>query len=418
MAQSTEAEVADAQDCEPDERPGWRRDAAVLLSSQAISLLGSSLVQYAISWYLMLETRSGLVVALTLIAGFLPQAIVSVFGGVWADRVDRKRLVIAADAAIAASTLVLALLLLAGVNELWPFFLILAIRSAGTGFHMPAAAALVPQIVPASRLMRVNGLMGSIQSAIYLVAPAGAGVLYAVAPMGAILMIDVATAAIGIAMLAGLAVPALPRLGERPGYLRDLADGVRYVATHRVVRWLLTTYGALFLLAVAPSFLMPLMLVRTFGDEVWKLTVNETLYCVGLIVGGLVIAAWGGVRNRVLMILGSFAVWGVLSLAMGFTTNLWVFFALYLALGILSPFFSTPTTTFLQEQVEPDRQGRVFGFLGFAVSLTTPVGIALFGPVADVLGVESMLVVSGILTLLVVAIALSLPTGRAALRRS
>src|SRR5258705_7565627 len=93
-------------------RPRWKRDTAVFLSGQSVSMLGSMLVQYAIMWYLTLETKSGVVLMLSAVFGMLPQAVVSIFGGVLADRLNRKRPIILADAAIAPPTLALALFMM------------------------------------------------------------------------------------------------------------------------------------------------------------------------------------------------------------------------------------------------------------------------------------------------------------------
>ena len=98
-------------------------------------MFGSMLVQYSIVWYLTLETRSGWVLALSIVFGMLPQAVISIFGGVWADRLNRKVLVIAADGTIALTTLALAIVLTNGYTELWLIYLALAIRSAGAGIQ-------------------------------------------------------------------------------------------------------------------------------------------------------------------------------------------------------------------------------------------------------------------------------------------
>ncbi|WP_308200557.1 MFS transporter [Cellulosimicrobium funkei] len=160
--ENTDAAPADAVDRPAEDdtlaRPRWRRDTAVFLSGQTVSLFGSMLVQYAVIWHLTIETKSGSVLALSTLFGFLPQAVVSIFGGVWADRVNRKVLVIAADATIAVTTLALALLMLGGADDLWLIYAALAVRSTGAGVQTPAVAALLPQIVPTSRLLRVNGI--------------------------------------------------------------------------------------------------------------------------------------------------------------------------------------------------------------------------------------------------------------------
>ncbi|MFC8192611.1 MFS transporter [Cellulomonas sp. NPDC057328] len=400
------------------ERPRWRRDTGVFLAGQTSSLLGSMLVQYAIMWHLTLETRSGSVMAIYAVVGFLPQAVVSVFGGVWADRLDRKKLIIGADATIAASTLALALIMLSGYDDLWLLYLVSAIRSAGAGIQTPAVSSLLPQIVPTEKLMRVNGINQTIQSAMMLIAPAVAAGLYATASIEAIFFVDVVTALIGIALLTLVPVPRLVRTDQVAGvrgYLADLVGGVRYVATHAFVRWVLLLWGVVFVLIVAPSFLTPLMIVRTFGDEVWKLTVNELAFSIGMLLGGIVVATWGGLKNRIAMVVGTTVLFALFNIGLGVSTNLWVFFAFMFLIGLGVPFFSTPTMTVLQEKVEPERQGRVFGFVGIVMAVAMPLGMSVFGPLADRYSVESLLVAAGVALLLVVVVAVGLPSGRRAM---
>ena len=400
----------------PVGRPGWMRDVALFLCGQTVSLVGSMLVQYAVMWHLTLVTQSGTVLAVSSVVGFLPQAVISIFGGVWADRLDRKKLIIGADATIAATTLVLALLMMNGADDLWLIYAALAIRSAGAGIQMPAVAALVPQIVPVDKLMRVNGINGSIQSALMLLAPAAAAALYASWSIVAVFFVDVVTAVLGIGMLLLIAVPRLVRSQAEPqGYFDDLRGGLRYVVTHTFVRWLLGLYAVVFLLIVAPSYLTPLMVVRTFGEEVWKLTVTELAFSIGMMLGGAAIAVWGGTRGRMGLILGSTVVFGALSVGMGMSTSMWVFFSLVFLLGLSVPAFSTSSMTILQETVEPEMQGRVFGFVGIVMAVAMPIGMAIFGPLADRLRVESLLIVAGLALFVVVGLALGLPSGRRAI---
>src|SRR3954453_19011864 len=103
-------------DREAPDPPHWLRKVVLFLSGQTVSLFGSMLVQYAVFWYLTITYQSGIVMMLAALFGFLPQALISVFGGVWADRHNRKLLIIGADAAIAASTLALAVIMMAGYD--------------------------------------------------------------------------------------------------------------------------------------------------------------------------------------------------------------------------------------------------------------------------------------------------------------
>ena len=427
----SEGTPVDAATVGPAEAHGWLRRIVMFMTGQTVSLFGSMLVQYAVFWYITLEYQRGDMMTLAAVFGFLPQAIVSIFGGVWADRYNRKALIMVADGAIAVTTLVLALLMLSGYSGVWLIFATLAIRSAGAGVQTPAVSALVPQIVPTRHLMRVNGINGSIQSAMALIAPAAAAALYAWAASASgsstlalvpIFFIDVVTAALGIGLLALVHVPMLRRGAEQPaGYFADLVDGARYIVRHAFVRWVLFVFAVIFVLMVAPSNLTPLMLVRSFpgateAQDVANMGILEVSFSVGMLLGGLVIAAWGGGKHRIRLIACSSLLFGALSIAMGLAPNVIVFFALMFLVGLAVPFFSTPSMTLLQETVEPERQGRVFGFVGIVTAVAMPLGMVIFGPLADVVAVESLLVVAGVVTILVVALALVLPAGRRATR--
>lgn len=419
--------VTDAS-AEASDPPHWLRKTILFMSGQTVSLFGSMLVQYAVFWYLTITYQSGVIMMLAALFGFLPQAIVSVFGGVWADRHNRKFLIIGADAAIAATTLALAIIMMNGIDAPWIIFLALAIRSAGAGIQMPAVAALLPQIVPTRHLIRVNGINGSIQSAMALLAPAAAGAIYAwssastggsSAALVPIFFIDFVTALIGIGFLLLIPVAAIRRASDvETGYFADLVDGVRYIAHHAFVRWLLILFAIIFVLTVAPSNLTPLMLVRSFdaGEQqnVVNLAVLEIAFSIGMVLGGILVASLFAKRSRIGMIIVSSVVFGGLSIGLGLSSNIWLFFGFMFLVGLAVPFFSTPSFTLLQETVEPERQGRVFGFVGIVMALAMPLGMVVFGPLADVVSIEVLLIAAGVLTFIVMGAALFLPAGQRA----
>ena len=399
-----------------EEMPGWKKRVTVFLVGQTISTFGSLLVQYALLWHLTLTTKSGLVLALAAVFGFLPQAIVSIFAGVWADRVNRKLMIIVSDSTIALTTLALAFFMLSGVDDLWLIFLVMAVRSLGAGIQMPAISALIPQIVPTDKLMRVNGLNSSVQSSLLILGPVAAAAIYSTMSLAAILFIDFVTAAIGLLLLATIAVPTLSRAAslEKPSYFADLREGLKYIFGNDLVRWVMVIYSVVFLLIVAPSNLSPLMLVRTFGGDVWLLTVLELSFGVGMVAGGALMAIFGSKVDRLGMMVGTSVIFGVLAVVMGFTTNLILFYSLFFLIGLAVPAFSTSSMTLLQETVEPERQGRVFGFVGIVMAVAMPLGMAVLGPLADVVSVEILLIVTGVATVLIAVVAVLLPAGKRA----
>ena len=185
----------------------WIRRVVLLLTGQAFSLLGSNIVQYAIWWWIVLQTNSGMGMLLATLFGVVPQAIVSIFGGSWADRHSRKLLIMLPDMVIAVVTVVLSLSFAMGWVSLTMIFVVLFIRSAGGGVQTPAVQSFIPDVVPSGKLLRVNSIYGVINSANMIVAPAVAAVLINTVPLWSILLVDVTTAIIGVGFVALIKAP-------------------------------------------------------------------------------------------------------------------------------------------------------------------------------------------------------------------
>ncbi len=401
----------------PDSVPAhWKRNVSLFLVGQTVSLFGSMIVQYAVMWYVTFQTGSGFAVALYALAAFLPQGIISIFGGVLADRMNRRVLVMLSDGVIAAVTLVLAILMANGVTDLWIILVAVAARSVGAGVQTPAVSALLPQIVPGDQLMRVNGIFGTIQSAMALLAPAAAGAVFGLFGIVPVFFIDVVTAAIGIGIMFFVAVPTLASIAEKTSsYRADLVEGIRYIWHHSIVRWLLLVFAIIFLLIVAPSFVTPLLIAREYGNNVTLVTLLEIAFSVGMLLGGVLISTLLAKRNRLGLILFSTFTFAASSIGMGLSPNLYLFYAFMFTLGLFVPLFSTPFMTLVQETVPAEMHGRVFSYVGIVMALATPVGMAIFGPLADVISVQAILVIAGAIMALVMVVAMLVPSGRAAM---
>ncbi|SYZ78279.1 MFS transporter [Trichococcus shcherbakoviae] len=382
----------------------WQRQTALFLGSQTISLFGSSLVQYAIFWYLTLETQSGVIMTLSTIFGFLPTFFISPFAGVWADRYNRKRLIVLSDGITALSTLVLVLLFLAGQRSIWILLATSAIRAIGAGIQMPAVGAILPQIVPEKELTRINGLNGSIQAVVMLVSPMISGALYQFAPMEGIFMIDIVTAALAIAIMVFLLkVPTHEKASQEQvsNYLQDMKLGFRYIQNHAFIKRLFLYFSLAFFMAAPVSFLSPLQVARSFGDDVWRLTAIEIAFSIGMIGGGLWIASWGGFKNRIHSIAFAIGAMGLCTFGMGVIPNFWIYLFLMGLVGLVIPLLNAPSMTLLQEKVEEDFLGRVFGVQSMVASSMMPLGMLIFGPLADRMAIEILMAVSGVFLMVV-----------------
>lgn len=388
------------------QNPAWKRDVTLFLSSQTISLFGSSLVQYAMMWYITLSTQSGMMMTIYIICGFIPTFILSPVAGVWADRFNRKKLIVYADGMIAVSTLVLAILFLMGYDSIWLLFVMAAIRALGTGIQTPAVGAILPQIVPEEHLMRVNGINGSIQAIIMFVSPMVSAALLSSTTMEVIFFIDVITAAIAIIVLVTLLKIPLHKKAasnEQVGYLQDFKLGLTYIGNHPFLKSFFVFFALLFVMMAPAAFLTPLQVTRTFGDDIWRLTAIEIAFSVGMMLGGAIIAAWGGFKNRVYTMMFAGIVMSICTILLGILP----IFTLYLLamglFGLAMPIFNTPTMTIIQEKVDPDYLGRVFGVFGMISTSMMPLGMLVFGPLADIVAVEQLLIWTGAAMLVVTA---------------
>ena len=380
----------------------WKRKTFIFMASQAISLFGSSLVSYAILWRITLDTQSGVMMTLYLLFGFLPTFFLSPLAGVWADRYDRKRLIMFADGLIATATLILAIFFMAGYKELWLFFVVPLIRALGTAVQTPAVSAMLPQIVPEDRLMKTNGLFASLTSAIMLISPMISGALLNFTSLELILMIDVVTALTAILVMLTLKVPAHVRSEDNPKqkYWQDLVAGVQYIRRHEYIGRFFIYITFLFIMVTPVAILTPLQVTRTFGDDIWRLTAIEVVFSSGMLAGGLLIAAWGGFRNRIKTMAFSTLMVGVTTFLLGVVPNFWIYLCIMAITGLTLPFYNTPATVLLQEKVEPDYLGRVFGVMGMIASGVMPTAMFVFGPLADRIRIEWLLIGSGLLLMI------------------
>ncbi|HYE11902.1 MAG TPA: MFS transporter [Patescibacteria group bacterium] len=381
----------------------WKAQTILFLSSQTISLFGSALVQFAIIWYIARSTNSGIMVTISTICSFLPQLVISLFAGVWADRYNRKILIMISDGLIAASTLVLAIVFLFGYNSMWLLFLVAAIRSMGAGIQTPAVSAMIPQIVPEEQLMRINSINGTIQSMIFFVSPAVGGAILTFGAFESILLIDVFTAITAITILFVLKVPAHKKALEKieTDYLYDLKEGIKYSFKNNFVRNLISFYAITMFLVVPAAFLNVLMVTRTYGSEYWKLTANEMCFFAGSILGGIIMSSWGGFKNRVASIAVGCCAFGALTVAIGIVDKFYIYLGIMVLTGMTMPLFNVPSMVLLQEKVETNLQGRVFSFVQIVSAGVMPIGMAIFGPLADVVKIQILMIISGAALILV-----------------
>ena len=387
----------------------------VLWTGQAVSLLGSQLVQFALIWWLTQETRSATVLAVASLVGLLPRVVLGPFIGALVDRWNRRRIMLVADSLIALVSLVLAVLFFSGNVRIWHIFMIMFARSVGGGFHGPAMTASTSLMVPKRHLTRIQGINQMLDGGLNIVsAPLGA-ILLDLMPIEGILGIDVITAMFAIVPLFLISIPQPEPSHEHVGKVstvwHDVRAGFRYILGWpglMIIAMMAVVINMLF----TPAFsLLPLLVTEHFGGEALQLGAMQSALGVGVVLGGLLLGAWGGFRRRILTsivgLIGAGS--GVLLLGLIPSTFFSVAAAAMFIVGMMLPLANGPILAVIQATVQPEMQGRVLTLLSSAASAMSPVGLSIAGPVADAIGVRVWYLAGGIACMLVGAIGFFIP---------
>ena len=380
-------------------RPGdaWQKKAALFLASQSLSVFGSTIVGFVIIWHVALTTSSGTWMTAVILCSMLPQLFVSLAAGVLADRCDRKKIAMLSDGFIALVTLGLAALFFSGRGTLTLLLAGAALRSVGAGVQNPAVSALLPQIVPREHLTRINGLYHTANSLFMLLSPAVGALILGHFGMSWAFLLDVATAVAAIGILLAIDVPCVvPADGAQPkSAFADLKGGLAYTFGHRIIRRIVLCYLVFFFLHTPVSFLTPIMIERSFGPEVWRLSANEIVWTVGSLIGGLYVSLKGEFRDKMgaigYCVIAFGILFGLLGMANGFT----LYLAIMGSAGFFLPIVTTAQSVLIQESVPPDVMGRVFSVVHLIPSAVMPIGMLFFGPLGDAVQIEKILIVSG-----------------------
>lgn len=398
-AHTPDAALDTSKEAEEASFPHWKRNITLYLVGESLSLFGSALVQFAILWHLTLTTQSASVVTTYAVFAFLPQALISLFGGTLADRVNRKLLIIVPDLLIALATLALVILMAWGNTDLWPIYLIVCIRSIGAGFQTPAVSAMLPSIVPDSQLMRFNGVNGTIQSLIGVAGPAVSGVLYGLGGVAPTLWVDIVTAVLAAGILMVLPINSMPVERDKAGIFSELIDGVTFTWRSPFLRWMMTLNTVLVFGIVGPNFLLPLLVTKQFGPHVWQLTAVEMSLQIGMIVGGVLVSTIWASKASMRMLAASAIAIGFFAVGITFAPDVWIVLAMNFFIGFTVPLFSSPAMTEIQRRVDPAYLGRLMSQFNLTFSLGVPASIAVFGALSSHTGVAVVIGGTGLATI-------------------
>ncbi len=380
----------------------WQTPFFAIWTGQAFSLLGSRIVQFALVWWLTERTGSATVLATATLVALLPEILLSPIAGAYVDRWNRRIVMIVADGLIALASIWLAYLFWSGAMQIWHIYVIMLVRALGGCFHWPAMQASTSLMVPREHLARVAGLNQTLNGALSILAPPLGALLMGLIPLHGVILVDVVTAALAIAPLCFVHVPQPRRANEGQKVSSvwcDVQDGLRYV-----FNWpgLVTLIGAImiFKIVLTPAFsLMPLLVSDHFGGGAVQLSLLQAIIGVGIVLGGLILSAWGGFKRQIYTTMTGMCIIGVSFIILSLLPSrlFWAALATVFLMGLTIPMIDGPIMAIFQGTISPEMQGRVLTLVISLGSMTSPLGLAVAGPVTDLLGIRIWYLAAGLL---------------------
>ncbi|HLS94846.1 MAG TPA: MFS transporter [Sphingobacterium sp.] len=383
------------------EKENWKKKFLVIWVGQFISLMTSSAVNFAIIIWLSIEHGSAEVLAYGAIAGMLPAAVIGPFAGIYIDRWNRKKTMMFADGFVALCTLVMSISFYLGYESLLLIYAMLALRSVGSAFHMPAMQASIPMIAPERELLRIAGVNQMIQSVSAIAGPALGALAITLLSIGNVLLLDIVGAVVAIVSLLFVYIPD-PVVPEKAKASfkqaqSDLRLGFRAILDNRGLTWLFT-YSSIATFCIMPvAVLFPLLTLQYFGGGKLEMSIIEMVWGIGMLVGGSVLGVFKLTVRKVVMI-------NVMHMVLGVSLSLsgvippfafWLFVGLTAIGGVAATIYNASFMTVLQEEVRPEVMGRVFSLYFSIAIIPTVVGLLGTGWASDLFGVNNIFIVLG-----------------------
>jgi MFS family permease len=365
----------------PSKRPAGMVGLTIVLAGQVISILASTMTSFSFSIWIFERTSSATVLGIMTTAFTVPYLIFIPIAGVLVDRYDRKLMMMISDLAAGLGTVAILVLYSMNALEVWHFYIVNVIVGLGSAFQWPAYSAAISTMVPKAQYGRANGMMSVVQSAPGIVGPMLAGAMLPLIGMKGIMLIDVVTfvVAIGALMMVFVPPPVRTKEGEesKGNLFKEASAGFAYIFKRpSLVGFVFMLLLANFFMGFANAVFVPLVLSRTQTNSMVLGTI-ETVASISLVVGSLVMGAWGGFKDRIQGVIwgwASYCLFGCILVGFGYDLRVWIPAMLFAGLG--PSIGNAHSQALLQAKVAPDLQGRVFSarrLLTWAPDAITPV---------------------------------------------
>jgi len=384
-------------------------------SGQQISLLGSSIVSFAIIWWLTITTQSEMMLGIASLVSLGPFVFAAPISGVIADRFDRKKLLIMIDAFQAAFTITLSILFLTNHNSIAAVLVMLGLRGTAQAFHAPISMSIAPTMVPQKHLSRINGLSYLFNGLIYIIGPVIGASLLAIPGIniGMILWADVITFAIALIPLLIITIPKVEQPEEKmeeekvkQSFVGQFMEGFNALKAIKGMVALLFGAMAINFLMSPLGALMPLFVNKIHGGTEVSYAIVVGMFQAAIVVGGLLMAVFRGFSKPMMFLLLTLLFQVLCQIAIIFipTTfggRFWVIGAILFLYALPFAVIDVSFITSIQLLVPKEKLGRVIATIMMISPAMRPLGQFLSGVIAEYVGINAVLVASGILTAVV-----------------
>lgn len=379
------------------------------ISGQAVSLIGTWMQLVAQSWLVLELTGSGTAIGLVVALQTLPVLLLGPYGGVVADRADKRKLMIGLQSMMGMQALVLGLLTVTGTVQLWHVYVLALLLGLNNCFENPARQSFLLEMVGPQHLRNAVSLQSTLVSASRIIGPAVAGVTIAAGGLGICFLLNAASFVAVVTSLLRLNVAELhpsPPAERARGQLRE---GLRYVRGNRNLAVPLLMMAFIGCLAFEFQVVLPIVADQTFGAGSEAYGFMTAAMGIGAVCGGLLVATWGRTGTRVLIVAA--AAFGFSMVAAAAAPTLAVALIALVVVGAVSIAFNSTTNSTLQLEAEPQMRGRVMALWATAFQGSTAIGGPIAGWVSQEWGGRAGLLL-GAITCLVVALVAWLVIGR------
>lgn len=408
MAQATHSSEAAERAAAATDRGGIQtfrslrhRNYRLLWFGTLFSSSGQWIQQVTLGWIAYDLTGSGAILGAVNGLRSLPLLFLGPFGGVAADRFDKKRLMFSTQMFLMITAAIFATLIVAGRLEVWHIFVFSALTGVGWAFNMPVRQSIVPNVVPRADMMNAMALNSAGFNVTRIIGPALAGLMIAKIGAGENFYIQ-AAAYLGVAfMVLQLRLPDIPR-SNRGSVTASLAEGARYVVKHPTLRTQMTLALVPVVIALPYTALLPILAKDTLGKGAGGFGILMSAPGLGAVVATLVIASLNNVRRKGLLLLGAVFSLGISLILVSLSRSFPLTVALLVVTGAAQMAYMTTNQTVLQLTTPDEYRGRVMGiymlnqgllpfgslFAGvMADAFTAPIAIAVMGATVCVMAV-------------------------------